>query len=206
MPRMSPDELGDIVTTRLRPFGMTIDSDALWRITFSSSGLPFYTHSLGKHAALRAVVAKRRRIAERDVYDAMQDSMGDVDQTVRESYVRATERIYRKANIYAQVLAACALAEPDELGRYSAASVQEPLSAIMGKKYKSESFVFHLNQLCKPERGRILKKVPDRRIFRFQFINPLMQPYIVMKSLDSGLFTNGLLQNFKIDRQRRLSI
>ena len=206
MRRMSQDELGDIVTTRLRRNAMTIDADTLWRITFFSSGLPFYTHSLGKHAALRAIIGRRRKVTENDVYSAMQDCMADVDQSVKESYVKATERIYRKYNIFAQVLAACALAEPDTLGRYSATSVEDPLTSIMGKPHKTESFVFHLNQLCKPERGRILRKVEQRRSFRFQFIDPLMQPYIVMKSLENKIISNDVMDNFRIDRQRRLSI
>lgn len=206
MPRMSQEELGDIVTTRLRRNAMTVDTNTLWRITFFSSGLPFYTHSLGKYAALRAIIARRRKVTENDVYSAMQDCMADVDQSVKESYVRATERIYRKSNIFAQVLAACALADPDTLGRYSATSVEAPLTAIMGKPYKTESFVFHLNQLCKIERGRILRKVEERRSFRFQFVDPLMQPYIVMKSLENSIISNDIIDSFRIDRQRRLSI
>ena len=206
MPRMSQDELGDIVTTRLRRNSMSVDANTLWRITFFSSGLPFYTHSLGKHAALRAIIGHRRRVRETDVYSAMQDCMADVDQSVKEGYVRATERIYRKSNIFAPVLAACALADPDTLGRYSATSVETPLTAIMGRPYKTESFVFHLNQLCKPERGRILRKVEERRSFRFQFVDPLMQPYIVMKSLENQIISNDIIDSFRIVRQRRLSI
>ncbi len=206
MQRMSQDELSDIVTARLRRFPMTIDSEALWRITFFSSGLPFYTHALGKHAALRTVASKRRRISEADVYGAMQDCMADVDHSVKESYARATERIYRKANIYPQVLAACALAEPDSLGKYMSTSIEAPLSEIMGKPYKTEAFVFHLNQLCKADRGLVLKRSGERRTFKFQFADPLMRPFIVMKSIENKIITNEMLDNFSINRQRKLSI
>jgi hypothetical protein len=90
--------------------------------------------------------------------------------------------------------------------RGDAQRLEAPLSAIMDEPYKTESFVFHLNQLCKPERGKVLRKVEERRIFRFQFVDPLMQPFIVMKSLEAGIINMSIMEKFRIDRQRELSI
>ncbi len=206
MRRMFQDELRDIAISRLRRLRMQIADDALWRIVFFSAGLPFYTHSLGKHAALRAIAGKRIKITEGDVYEAVRDCVEDVDYSVKESYVRATERIYRKGNIFPQVLAAAALADLDSLGKFGAANVEGPLTAIMGENYKVPSFAFHLNELCKPERGRVLKKSGERRTYRFHFIDSVMQPYIVMKSLQEKIITNEILEKFSLRRQRGLSI
>lgn len=204
MERMSRGELEDIVTLRLRRMGMTIDETALWRITFFSAGLPFYTHSLGKHAALLSVAAKRKKVSEADVFDSMKECIADVDHKITESFTRATERIYRKGNLFAQVLAACALTDVDSLGRFSATSVEAPLTAIVGKDTKSAAFGFHLNELTRPERGSVLEKTGERRTYRFNFKEPLMQPYIVMRSLQDGILTQETLDRFAIKRQRDL--
>jgi len=206
MKRLTRHELADIVTLRARRLGLSVEEVALWRITFFSAGLPFYTHSLGKHAALRAISAKRKNIREADVFDAMQDCLADVDYSVKESYVRGTEKIYRKANIFAEVLAACALTEIDSLGQFTAVAVEKPISEIMGQTMKSSSFGFHLNELTRPERGQILEKSGQRRTYKFQFRNPLMQPYIVMRSIQDGLITRDLLSRRMINPQMELSI
>lgn len=206
MRRMTADELNDIVTLRLKRLGMAIDGDALWRITFFSTGLPFYTHSLGKHAALNAVAAKRRKLEELDVFSAMRDCIADVDYKIHQSYTLATERIYRKPNLFPQVLAACALADVDSLGQFTATSIEAPLSAIIGRETKSSSFGFHLNELTRPERGSVLKKSGERRTYRFNFNEPLMQPYIVMRCLDEKLLTSEIVEKFFVTSQRTLSI
>lgn len=205
MRRMYTHELNDIVTLRLTRLGMSIDEVALWRIIFFSAGLPFYTHSLGKYSALRAVAAKRKKITQTDVYDAMADCLTDVDQTIRESYTKATEKIYRKANIFAPVLAACALTEIDTLGRFTAVGVEGPLSEIMRQEMKSSSFGFHLNELSRPARGSILLKSGERRTYRFQFLDALMQPYIVMQSLRDGWITQEVLSKRELKPQKEFS-
>ena len=206
MPRMSQDEMSQIVLTRLRRTRMRIDDSALWRITFFSSGLPFYTHSLGKYSALCAIAQKRLQIREADVFGYMLPCINDVDFSIKESYVRATERIYRKDNIFKQVLAGCALAEVDPLGEFNAAKVEEPLSAIMGDTYKTQSFAFHLNELTKPARGKILSRSGERRTYKLRFMDPLMQPYIIMNSLSENIITPEILERFTIRRQKEFSI
>jgi Cdc6-like AAA superfamily ATPase len=206
MPRMSDGEMRDIALTRLRRLSMAISDDALWRIAYHAAGLPFYVHSLAKHAALKAVSEKRRRIEERDVAAAFMECTRDVDYSIEASYVRATERIYRKPNIFPQVLAACALAERDSLGKFGAADVEAPLSAIMGSEYKTQSFAFHLNELCTEDRGNVLRKSGSRRTYRFQFKDAVMQPFVVMKSLTGEIITQDVLNRFALKRQKALSI
>lgn len=201
MPRLGKTELGDIVRLRLRRLGMSIDDHALWRITFLSAGLPFYTHALGRHSALRAVMSKRKNITEVHVFEAMKDCIADVDQSIKESYVKATDRIYNKDNLFPQVLAACALAEPDALGKFSAVGVEAPLFEITSKPAKSANFGFHLNELSKAERGSILEKSGERRTYRFNFIEPLMQPYIMMQSISDGLISQDTLKRRMVKAQ-----
>lgn len=206
MLRMNSEEIRDVVATRVRRLRMRISDDALWRITYFAAGLPFYAHSLGKYSALKAVESKSTHISEDTVVQSLPDCTTDVDYSIMEAYTRATEKIYRKGNIFKQVLAACALAETNDLGQFASASVEAPLSAIMGKIYETPAFSFHLNEMTNPTRGNVLRKTGSRRTFLYNFVEPAMQPYIIMKSLQDGVLTREVFEQFYVTRQKRLSI
>ena len=205
MPRMFSDELKEIVTRRLYNTPIKVTDNALWRISYLASGLPFYSHALGQASALTAIKSRQLQITEDIVNASIDECFGDLDQTLIDAYVKAVTET-QKGNIFKHVLAACSLAEQDELGRFSAASLENPLSAILGRPMQAPSFSFHLNELCKQERGLILAKTGSRSHYRFRFVQPIIQPFIVMKSLSSKVLTNDVLSRFSIERQRTFSI
>ncbi len=206
MHRMSSEEIREIITSRIRRLRMKIDDDAVWRITQFSAGLPFYAHSLGKYSALTAISKKNIAIDEGLVIESIDRCMADVDYTIAEAYTRATENIYRKSNIFAAVLAACALAETNDLGQFNAAAVEAPLSAILGEATKVTAFSFHLNEMSGPARGNVLVKTGERRTFQYHFREAAMQPFVVMKSLKENVISKDLFERFYISRQMALSI
>jgi hypothetical protein len=206
MERMNSDEIREVVTTRTKHLRMRISDDALWRITYFSAGLPFYAHSLGKYSALTAIENHKLDIKEETVIASIDRCMADVDYTIAESYTRATEKIYRKGNIFAPVLAACALAEMNDLGQFNAAAVEAPLSEIMGSPFKSPAFSFHLNEMSTAERGNVLVKTGARRTFQYHFREAAMQPYVIMKSLKEGVISKTVFERFSVKRQRSLAI
>jgi hypothetical protein len=55
-------------------------------------------------------------------------------ETIKTSYYEATKSA-QPGNIYKQVLLGCALAEIDDLGYFTAASVRTPLRLVSGKSY-----------------------------------------------------------------------
>ena len=205
MARMMNDEISEVVTSRTRRLRINISVRCL-RITHFSAGLPFYAHSLGKYSALTAIENQRLEIDESTVLSSIDRCIADVDYSIMRSYTRATEKIYRKGNLFAPVLAACALAETNDIGQFTAAAVEEPLSAIMGSPYKVPSFSFHLNEMSGPERGSVLKKTGARRTFQYHFSEATMQPYIIMKSLKEGIITKEVFDRFKVTRQKALAI
>lgn len=191
MPRMSPTELTQIIDRGLAYSGMTIDEHAADRITRLSQGLPHYTHLLGLHAALNAIDNDRTHIDMTDVNAATKTAV-EKAHSILSAYHKATSSP-QKQNLYDEVLLACALAATDELGYFSAAAVAKPLSAIMNKPYYIPSFSRHLTDFCSDKRGPILQKIGESRRFRFRFINPLLQPFIIMHGLATGLLTDELL-------------
>ena len=99
----------------------------------------------------------------------------------------------RKESLFADVILACALAETNELGFFAASDVREPIRQVTGKKYEIPSFAQHLNEFCDSKRGPILQKDGIRRLFRYRFLNPLLQPFVIMRGLDEGRITASAL-------------
>ncbi len=205
MPRMPVDELRELIISRIQRTPLKISDDALWRITHLASGLPFYAHALGQAAALVAVEKKTLHITESVVEDAIPLCFADLDQSLIDAYAQATVET-RKGNIFKQVIAACALAEQDDIGRFSAANVETTLTEIMSRDMKAPAFSFHLNDLCTNERGAILEKTGTRSTFRFRFREPMMQPFIIIKSLSNKTISLDIIQKFGPQRQRSLAI
>lgn len=200
MPRMSDEEMRDLVIARLQRVSMTIASDALWRILFVSKGLPFYGHLLGLHASLAAVNRRSLRVEEKDVDFAVRSGLLEVNQDKREGYDRATYS-ERQKNIFREVLLACALASRDDLGRFNAKGVADRLTIITGEKYDIPAFAYHLDEFCKDERGKILEKIGRRKQFRYRFRDSLMEAFVVLKSLEQGLISNDKAQALSPKRQ-----
>jgi Holliday junction resolvasome RuvABC ATP-dependent DNA helicase subunit len=192
MPRMSRIELIQIIDKSLQFIGMTIDEDAKKWISRLSQGLPFYTHSLALYSAHTAINNDRSNIIMSDVADAISTTVQKA-YTILSVYNKATSSPQRK-NLYSKVLLSCALAISDELGFFSAAAVSKPMSAIMGKKFYVPNFSRHLFDFCDENRGAILQKVGTPRRFRFRFLDPMMQPFVILHGLSTGELTKELLE------------
>jgi energy-coupling factor transporter ATP-binding protein EcfA2 len=194
MPRMSTPELFEIVDKALAKVGMTIDDDAKKRIAQLSQGLPHYTHLLGLHAAQHAVNDGRGRtfIEVEDVKGATRLAVDQAQQSIVRAYHKATSS--PRGNLYPQVLLACALAPSDDLGYFSSSEVREPMSLIMGRHYDIPAFARHLNDFCENTRGPILQRTGYPRRYKFRFLNPLMEPYVIMNGLKKELITDEQLE------------
>lgn len=187
MPRMTSDELTEIVTQGMRSANLSAEPIFAERVVRISQGLPHYTHLLAQHAGVNAVADERDRVLERDFEAAVKSALNSVSQTVREKYHRAT--FSNRETLYRQVLLACAMAEKDDLGTFGAPDVREKLSEVTGRRYEIPSFANHLTDFSTFDgpRGGILAKRGTQRRFRYRFIDPLMPPFILMKGSADGL-------------------
>jgi hypothetical protein len=55
-----------------------------------------------------------------------------------------------------------------------------PMKKITGKRYEIPTFAQHLTEFCDDKRGRILQKSGTKRLFRYRFTNPLLQPFVII--------------------------
>jgi Cdc6-like AAA superfamily ATPase len=205
MNRMSRIELEQIVEKGLAQANMTIERPALNEITGLSKGLPHYTHLLSLHAGRRALDSQSLIVSEQHVKAAINVAIRGAQETIRTMYDKATYSTKKNA-IYTQVLTACAMAQTDEFGNFWPTGVADPLSKIMKKVYSTESFGKHLHTFCSAERGPVLRKTGSEYKWRYRFVNPLMQPYVLMKGLSAGIITeNDLRLDRDHDGQRRIT-
>ena len=192
MPRMSHSELGEVVANGLESVGMTIEPSALTYILSLSQRLPHYTHLLGLYSGRSAISDGRDVVEVGDVATAIKGAVAGVEESILASYHSAT--LTAKRTLYPQVLLACALAKTDELGYFAAGDVRTPMYGIMGKPYEIPTFSRHLHDLSQT-RGPILQRIGVPKRYRFRFVNPLMQPFIIMHGLDTGMIDYERLQS-----------
>jgi hypothetical protein len=192
MPRMSRLELAKIVRQGLKSVDMRAEAPATSHITALSQGLPHYTHLLAQQAAVSAVYNGDGKVVYiADVEEAVTSALKFAQESIRDLYYRATYSA--RENMYKQVLLACATAQADEKGFFPAAAVRDSLSVIMARPLDIPQFAAHLNALSS-DRGPVLNKDGRVKRFRYRFLNPLMQPYIVMKGLADGLIIRPTLE------------
>ncbi|HMO80121.1 MAG TPA: AAA family ATPase [Pyrinomonadaceae bacterium] len=180
MPRMSRDEIGDLIDLGLTKLGMTIEPKAKTLIASFSQNLPFYAHSFGLYSGLKAVDDFRREITQIDVASATLDILRN-SHSVKSSYHTATfsPQSNSKHDI---ALLACALTQPDDMGFFSASSVGKAMSALLGKPVEVPSYIHYLKEFAEPKRGAVLQVVGEERRRRYRFVDPLLQPFVVIQA------------------------
>jgi len=192
MPRMSIEELMEIVDKGLDQLHMTIQPTAKTRIARLSEGLPSYTHLLALHATQWAIADDRTEVGSNDVERAVNAAVQKAQQSIKSAYQKAT-RSPRPDNLFAHVLTACALARKDDLGYFSAGAVRKPMKLITQRSYDIPAFAPHLKAFTTPERASVLKRAGERRRYFYRFENPMLQPYVILTALSKGLLTESEL-------------
>ena len=191
MPRMFASELRQIIEDRLPSLGMNIQPDALAHIVALSRGLPHYTHLLGQQSAKKALEARELKVDLPHVELALSACIEQTNQTVRAQYHKATISP-RRGNIYKEVLLAAALSEVDDLGYFQPAALKKPLGVLLNRiEAKVSLFGQHLKKLCEEDRGKILEQIGSERKYRYRFVEPMMQSFILMNGLKKNLITKG---------------
>jgi hypothetical protein len=189
---MSRDELNEIITLGLKDIEMTIQDDARARLVALSQGLPHYTHLVGLYAARNANRENRLEISRSEIRAGVEEAVKNAQESIVATHHRSVMSA-RGESLYRQVALACALAKTDERGYFTSSSVRRPMSVIMGRTYDIPAFARHMNEFCETTRGPILQKIGTPRNYRFRFVNPLMQPFIIMDGMSKGLIDDDKL-------------
>jgi len=191
VPRMSKEELRDILRKGLKALEMTMEVAVRDQIVGLSQGFPHYTHLLGRYCALEAIELQNDRITAADFEIAIDSAIDDTQESIRNAYQLAT-MTSRQRTIFPYVLLAAALADEDEHETFRAADMVQPLSELTGRSYETPGFAYNLGRLASAERGNMLERLGGSNP-RYRFTNPLMKPYILMRAFATGDITEDLL-------------
>ena len=168
---------------------MTFSPDAVWTIIVLSRGLPYFTQTLSKHAALHAIDNRRLEVTNDDVEASMTKFIEDSQKSFKEAYRHAIRS--NQDNFFEHSLLACALAKADDEGFFTANDVVEPYSAIMKEKKRIAHFEKHLRRFSSDEGGNILYKRGGERKQQFRFKDPMMQPYVIIRGIQNKLIPDA---------------
>jgi hypothetical protein len=193
---MSSGEIQTIVLNGLARMGMTSNKNALDEIVSLSQGIPYITHLLSLESGRSALRRGQFEITTDDVEIGIKSAIDNWQQTTSKAYYNAVQSP-QPGNIYKQVLLACALAETDELGYFSAAAVRTPRRPLTERDYDIPNFAQHLNKFVEEDRGSILARFGTQRRIRFRFTSPLLRPYIVMRGFQDNLLTRAQMKKMK---------
>ena len=109
----------------------------------------------------------------------------DSEKSFKEAYRDAVRS--NQDNFFEQSLLACALAQGDEEGFFTANDVVEPYSAIMKEKKRIAHFEKHLRRFSSEDGGNILIKRGGDRKQTFRFTDPMMQPFVIIRGIQNKL-------------------
>lgn len=200
VPRMSRSDLMQIVTRGLADLGMSASEGQVARIATLSEGLPHYTHLLAFHAAERAVQDDRLETTASDVDAALGRAVDKAQDDIQKAYSNAVFSP-RADNLFKEVLLACALAEKDEVGFFTAGAVRQPLASILHRNVDIPAFARHLNEFTKHEHGSVLEKRGGSHRQKYRFTDPMLQPYIILKGIASKLLSESEVQRFRAEER-----
>lgn len=185
VPRMSESELIEASTRMFGAAGLTADDAVVERIATLAQGLPHVVHLLGLAAARAAVAAGGTHLTVAHLDEAVAVALRRATDGVRGSYEQAIVRARR--GIFPEILLACALTPRDARGRFSVDGVKATLESIVGREVRG--LTNQVAALTESGRGNVLTKSGTGREARYRFVNPMLQPYILMRGLEQDWAT-----------------
>ncbi|PAW94215.1 hypothetical protein CKK33_12245 [Mucilaginibacter sp. MD40] len=177
MPRMSKEELGQIVTNGLNKIPLQIKPEIKGKIIEYSSGFPHYTHLLSKYASKSALENNKNEIDQSDFDFAVKEAIENAQQQLRNSYRKATISSKVKTQ-FEDVLLAVAIADTDVYECSTTGQILDAYNKHTNNQKIREAITYNLGMLCKLERGEILEKIGKGINIKYRFANPLMKAFV----------------------------
>lgn len=184
--RMNADELLEGVSRTLRLVGADAEDAVLERIVTLSNGMPQAMQSLTRTALLAAGDEGAERLTCDHLTEGVRRALDEASAAVKMAYEQATVRARR--GIYPEILLACALAPHDEEGTFAVSDVCEAVTRIVRREVRG--LTNQVSALTEEGRGAVLHKRGAAKTARYRFVDPNLEPYILMRGLEEGWATH----------------
>lgn len=180
MPRMSREELEEIIVNGMTRLELSIDSPMVQRIIDYSSGFPSFTHLLCKYAAHKAILDNASEITYAHFTSAVYHSLENANQSLRDAYKLAIDS-EKELSEFGDLLYACALAKSDDVNYFTIGDALDEFNRLTKSTWSLDQIKEKLNQLADEERGEALEKVESAFKTKYRFRNPMMKPFVRLK-------------------------
>lgn len=187
IPRMNREELTEVFLGALRQSGMTAESAVVERIATLAQGLPHYTHLLGQGMVHAASLENQTHLTVAHLDASVAVALRQASESVRQAYEQSIVRARR--GIYPEILLAAVLSPRDAHGTFSVTAVRDTLERIVRREVRG--LTNQIAALTEHGRGGALQKLGVGKSARFRFVNPLLEPYVLMRGLEQGWATAG---------------
>ncbi len=184
--RLTNDESVECVLRALRQVAIVADDVVVERIAVLANGLPHAVQALAQGAAHDAASAGSGHLESLNLDAGMRAVLTGSPHDVREAYEQATVRARR--GIYPEILLACALAPRDGHGNFRVADVCDAVTRIVQREVRG--LTNQVSALTEAGRGAVLVKQGAAKAARYRFVDPRLEPYILMRGLEEGWATH----------------
>jgi hypothetical protein len=184
--RLTNDESVECVLRGLRQASIAADDVVVERIAVLANGMPHAVQALAQGAAHDAASSGSGHLESLNLDAGMRAALGGSPAEVQEAYEQATVRARR--GIYPEILLACALAPRDRNGNFSVADVCDAVTRIVQREVRG--LTNQVSALTEPGRGSVLVKQGAAKTARYRFVDPRLEPYILMRGLEEGWATH----------------
>jgi hypothetical protein len=184
--RLTNNESVECALRALRQASITAEDVVVERIAVLANGLPHAVQALTRATAHDAAALGSGHLENTNLDAGMRAVLHESAAEVRQAYEFATVRARR--GIYPEILLACALAPRDEHGSFSVADVCDAVTRIVHREVRGLT-----NQVCaltEAGRGTVLDKQGAAKAARYRFVDPRLEPYILMRGLEEGWATH----------------
>lgn len=175
--KMSLRELVDIINSGSAKLGLNFTRDAKFRICRLSSGYPHFTHLIALKAAETAIVNEVKDIDIEQVNDAIERSISDCENSLRQSY-EETVKSSSTMVVYRKVLYATAVCY-DEFIRSK--DIKFVFNFIFNEDITQQRLNQYLSKLVSNSNDKILRRL-TKGVYRFT--DPRMSSYIRLVQSD----------------------
>lgn len=174
LPRMSRDELDEIIGKGEAALNFKFASGAKRKIVSLSDGLPYYTQLLSYYSVIAWAQNKdgASRIGEGDLTAGMSEAISNANETLRSGYERAIKTVKGKTQRFRNILWSFGMANDIDV---QVQEIARNVSKIENKSVTVLGFSYHLSELTKEPRGEVLTRITKGW---YRFTDPLMRGYV----------------------------
>lgn len=181
VPRMSADELRELLTKAVAGTEVEIEPRALDRLAHLSFGIPYFAHWLGLMAT-RSAASIDGVVTDEIVSAAVKEAAQALPEKTRVAY----EHVARGGSTRVRVLMSAVLAAKDRTRFFG----QEEVVAIIERLFPDERATDvepHLAEIAGQRPEMILEHVAAARDRRWRFFNPMFGPSALILGLAKGV-------------------